>query len=102
MNALGRFEQGFGKRRVGVDRARQVVHGRLQAHGHDGFRDEFRHARPDHVDTEDLAVLLVAHDFDEPFTDAEDRGLAVGGEGKFPNLDLMALLARGALGQPHA
>ena len=65
-------------------------------------RDQLERLRPDDVDAQNLAVLLVGHHLDEAVVIAQDGGAAVAREREAPDLHLAALRARLRFGQPDA
>src|SRR5690606_14848799 len=58
------FVDGFGKGRVGVDDAREILRCTLEFHRHDRFGDEFGYRRADHVHAEDAIGFGVRDDLD--------------------------------------
>ena len=59
LDILGRFHDGFGEGRVGVDRVHQLIDRGLQLDGDAGFVDQVRGMGSDDVDAQNLAVLAV-------------------------------------------
>src|SRR5580765_7836322 len=73
-----------------VDRRDQVLGRRLEGAAERRLGDELGHARPDHVDTEDLAVACVAHQLDEPVHVSGRHGAAEGPEREAADADVVA------------
>ena len=63
-----------------VDGVHQRLDGGFGFHGEHAFADQFERLRPDDVDAQNLAVIFVGDDFDEPVVVAQDARLAVGRE----------------------
>ena len=61
LDILGRFHDGFGEGRVGVDRVHQLIDRGLQLDGDAGFVDQVGGVRADDVDAQNLAVLVAAY-----------------------------------------
>src|SRR5581483_6616545 len=72
-----------------VDCPHQIFDCCFRFHGGYRFGDQFGCLRADDVDTENLAVVGVTHDFDEALVLADDAGAAVGGEGEFPDFQVV-------------
>ena len=81
-------------RRMRVDRADQLLDRALEPERQRRFGDELGRARADHVDAEDLVVLLVGDDLDEAFGLAGDPRAAEHAELERADLDVVAALLR--------
>src|ERR1017187_5058955 len=80
---------GLVERGMGVDGLHHHVDGGFGFHGGDRFREQLESLRPDDVDTQDLAVLLVGHYLDEALVVSQDRRAAIAREGETPDLHLV-------------
>src|ERR1039458_6207271 len=94
--------QGFIERGMRVDGLHHHIHGGLGFHGGHRFADQLETLRPDDVDAQDLAVLLVGYYLNEALVVSNDRRAAVAGEREAPDLHLISLRASLRLRQPHA
>src|SRR5215467_12562460 len=63
-----------------VDRADQLLNRALEAERKCGLGDEFGRPRANHMDAEDLVVLLFGDDLHEAFGFVRDAGAAEGAE----------------------
>src|SRR5436190_1896964 len=84
-----------------VDGAHHGFHRGLGLHGGYRFGNQLESIRPDNVDAQDLAELLVRHHLDESFVMAQDGGAAVARERELADLDLQPLGARLRFRHPH-
>lgn len=87
---------------MGVNRAHDRLGSRLVRERQPTLGDQFGDARTNHVDAEDLIVLFVGDNLDEPLPLPKDGRLAVAGEREFANLHVVPLLTRLRFGQPDA
>src|ERR1035438_1467474 len=81
--------QSFVERGMRVDGLHHHLDGGFGFHGGDRFRDQLESLRPDDVDTQDLAVLLVGHYLNEALVVSQDSGAAVPREREAPDLHLV-------------
>ena len=102
VRGVRRFADRLRHRRMCVDRANQLFDGALEPQRQRGFGDQLRRARTDHVDAEDLVVLLLGDDLDEPFRLAGDARAAEHAELEAAGPDVVAALLRFRLGQADA
>src|SRR5688572_3565094 len=73
---MRRFVNGFGQRRVGVDRLDQLLERALEAEHRARLGDQLRCLVADDVDAENLIVLRLGHDLHESLGVAGDLGAA--------------------------
>ena len=92
----------FRHRWMRVDRANQLFDRAFEPERQRCFGNELRRARPNHVDAENLVVLLVGNDFDESLDLVGDAGAGQDAELERTNADVIATLTRLALGQADA
>ncbi len=102
VRGVRRFAHRFRHRRVGVDRADQLFDRAFELQCDGRFGDELGRARADHVDAEDLVVLLLEDDLDEALGLTRHAGAGEDAELEHAGLDLVAALLRCLLGEPDA
>src|SRR6266516_1196978 len=88
------FHDPFGDRGVRVNQMARVRSRGFQSNQGGSLCDQFRHVRPDHVDTQDLLILPVADELDEPFILAQNRGFANSGKRKLARYDVVSPVSR--------
>src|SRR5689334_881931 len=96
------FDDRFRHRRMRVDGADQLLDGAFQLQRQRRFGNEFGRARSDHVDAEDLVVLLVGDDLHEALRLAGDLGAPEYAELERADADVVAALLRLGLGEADA
>src|SRR5258705_41227 len=102
MGSVRGLAHGFRHRRVRMNRANELFDRALETQGERRLGDQLRRAGADHVNAEDLVVLLVEDNLDEPFRLAGDSGTREHPELEAAGLDLVAPGLRLPLGEPHA
>src|SRR5439155_3367982 len=90
----GGFLQSLFQGRVRMKAAADVFDAGGELHGDGGFGDQLGGVGGEDVHPEKAIALGVADDFDEAVGFVGGAGVAVGGEGEFPDLDLMSAVAR--------
>src|SRR6185503_13949598 len=89
-------------RRMRVDGTDQLLDRALEAQGRRRLGDQFGRARADHVDAEQLVVLLLGDDLDEALGLAGDPGAAEHAELDRADPDVESALLRLGFGEPDA
>ncbi len=82
------FLEGFGHRRVGVDRAAQVFGATAVFHVGDRRSDHLARAVADDLHAENLVCLGVGNDLAEAVGAVDCDGAAIGGEGELAHVDV--------------
>src|SRR5262245_14122842 len=102
VNRVRSLADGLRHRRMRVNRANQILDRRLQAKRCSGFGDQLRRARADHVHAEQLVVLLVRDDLDEPIGLARHLRASKHPEREGPDAHVVAALPGFGFRQPDA
>src|SRR5581483_6623528 len=102
MNRMRRLPDRFRHRRVRVDRADELFDGGFETKRNGRFGNQLGRAQADHVDTQQLVVLLIGHYLDEAFGLAGHFRAAQHAEREHADSHVVASLARLALGQSDA
>ena len=85
-----------------VDGPHQIFDRGFEFHGGDGFGNQLRRLRSDDVHAENLPVVGVGDDLDEPFMLANDGRARVGSERELPQLHVVSGLAGFRFGEANA
>src|SRR5262245_40900286 len=102
MCGMRRLSDSLRHRRVRVDRPDQFFDRALETQRQRRLGDELGRARTDHVDAEDLVVLLLRDDLDEPLGLVRDARAAENAELQGADANVESALLRLRLREPHA
>ena len=90
VNALGGFHYGFANRRVCMHDAAELVCGSFERHSDTGLSEQLGSVRADDMNAENFIVFLLGNDFHKAVGLAEYACFSRGGEGKLPDLYVIA------------